>query len=91
MFALHPLSRAMINETFPQSQPAATNSFIDAQSWSDFSKTQGGLSELVEELLPSLTGLALEQITDLGYAVIDADNDQTWVYVLPAAAMQSQV
>src|SRR5947209_2402248 len=89
-FALHPLSRAMIRQTFPDATPGATNAFINTQTWNDFVKTQGSLSDLVEELLPSLTGLSMEQLTDLGYAVIDADNDRTWVYVPPAGAAQGQ-
>ena len=90
VFALHPLSRAMIYETSPDSPPGATNAFINTQTWNDFLKTQGSLSDLVEEIIPSLTGLTIEQLTDLGYAVIDADNEQTWVYVPPAGAAQGQ-
>ena len=33
----------------------------------------------------------MEQLTDLGYAVIDADNERTWVYVPPAGAAQAHV
>jgi hypothetical protein len=91
VFALHPLSRAMIQDSFPGSTPAATNAFINTQTWNDFLKTQGSLSDLVEEIVPTLTGLNIEQLTDLGYAVIDADNDRTWVYVPPAGAAQGQV
>ena len=90
LFALHPLSRGMIQEAFPGTIPAATNVFIDAQTWSDFSMARGNLSDLVKEIVPSLTGLSLEQLTDLGYAVIDADDDRTWVYVPPAGALQGQ-
>ena len=91
VFALHPLSRAMIQDAFPGARPGVTNVFVDTQTWNDFLKTQGNLSDLVEEVIPTLTGLKMEQLTDLGYAVIDADNDQTWVYVPPAGAAQSQV
>jgi hypothetical protein len=89
-FALHPLSSAMIQEAFPGSTPGATNAFINTQTWNEFLKTHGNLSDLVEEIAPSLTGLTMEQLTDLGYAVIDADNDRTWVYVPPAGAVQNQ-
>jgi hypothetical protein len=91
VFALHPLSRAMIQEAFPASIPGATNAFINSQTWNDFLKKQGILSDLVAEIVPSLTGLNLERLTDLGYAVIDADDDRTWVYVPPAGAAQGQV
>jgi hypothetical protein len=90
VFALHPLSRAMIQEISPDSTPRATNAFINTQTWNDFLKTQGDLRDLVEEVVPSLTGLNLQQLTELGYAVIDADNDRTWVYVPPAGAAKDQ-
>ncbi|HVC95842.1 MAG TPA: hypothetical protein VND64_19280 [Pirellulales bacterium] len=89
--ALHPLSLAMIQEAFPEAAPGATNAFVNMQTWGDFLKTQGKLSDLIEEIAPSLTGLSLHQLTDLGYAVIDADTDQTWVYVPPAATVQGQL
>ena len=90
VFALHPLSFAMIREALPNATPGATNTFIDTQTWNDFLKTQGSLNDLVEEIAPSLTGLSMDQLTDLGYAVMDADTDRTWVYVPPAGAVQGQ-
>jgi hypothetical protein len=87
---LHPLSSAMIREAFPEVTPPASNTFISTRTWSDFVKTHGSLNDLVEEIVPSLTGLSLDQLTDLGYAVIDADSNQTWVYVPPAGAAQGQ-
>jgi hypothetical protein len=90
MLALHPLGLAMIREALPDATPGATNTFIDTQTWNDFLKMQGSLSDLVAELVPSLTGLSMEQLTDFGYAVIDADTDQTWVYVPPAGVAQGQ-
>jgi hypothetical protein len=89
-FALHPLSLALIQEAFPNSAPGATSAFINTQTWNDFLKTHGSLGDLVAELVPSLTGLTGEQLTDVGYAVIDADSDRTWVYVPPAGAAQDQ-
>jgi hypothetical protein len=32
----------------------------------------------------------MDKLTDLGYAVIDADTDQTWVYVPPAVVAYGQ-
>jgi hypothetical protein len=90
MFALHPLSRAMIQETFADATPGVTNAFINTQTWNDFLKAQRNLTDLVEEIVPSLTGLNIEQLTDLGYAVIDADNDRTWVHVPPAGTALGQ-
>jgi len=85
-FALHPLSLAMIRKAFPDATPGTSNAFINTRTWDDFRTTHGGLNDLVEEIIPSLTGLGMEQLTDLGYAVIDADTDRSWVYVAPAAA-----
>ncbi|HWG46731.1 MAG TPA: hypothetical protein VN688_28470 [Gemmataceae bacterium] len=90
MLALHPLSLAMIQEALPDATPGVTNTFIDTQTWNDFLKTQGSLSDLVAEIVPLLTGLSRNQLTDFGYAVIDADTDQTWVYVPPAGVSQGQ-
>jgi hypothetical protein len=88
---LHPLSLAMIRETFAGATPAVTNAFINTQTWHDFLKTRGNLSALARELIPSLTGLTMDRLTDLGYAVIDADTDRTWVYVPPAGIANGQV
>jgi hypothetical protein len=89
-FALHPLSAALIRTAFPDAKPATTNAFIDIQTWKDFQKAQGKLGDLVEEIAPSLTGLDKGQLTELGYAVIDADDDRTWVHVPPAGVAQGQ-
>jgi hypothetical protein len=91
VLALHPLSLAMIREAFADAAPAASNAFINTQTWHDFRKTRGDLSALAREILPSLTGLSMDELTELGYAVIDADTDQTWVYVPPAIVTNGQV
>jgi hypothetical protein len=90
VFALHPLSRAMIQDAFPDLLPGATNAFVNMQTWNDFLRSHGELTNLAAEIVPSLTGLNREQLTELGYAVIDADNDRTWVYVPPAGTAQNQ-
>jgi hypothetical protein len=90
VLALHPLSLAMIREAFPDARPGAANAIINTQTWNDFLTTQGRLTDLVEEIAPSLTGLSMEQLTDLGYAVIDADTDRTWLYVPPASVAEGQ-
>jgi hypothetical protein len=90
-FALHPLSLNMIRETFPEVTPGASEAFITTQTWNDFSRTQGTLPDLVREIVPSLTGLSEDRLNDLGYAVIDADTDRTWVYVPPRGTAHVQV
>jgi hypothetical protein len=91
VLALHPLSLAMIREAFAGATPAATNAFVNTQTWYDFRKTRGNLSDLAREIVPSLTGLSMERLTDLGYAVIDEDTDRTCVYVPPADVANGHV
>ena len=90
VLALHPLSLAMIREAFPNARPGAVNAIISSQIGNDFLKTEGRLSDVVKGIIPSLTGLSMDQLTDLGYAVIDADTERTWVYVPPASVAQGQ-
>ena len=47
--------------------------------------------DLAREIVPSLTGLSMERLTDLGYAVIDEDTDRTCVYVPPADVSNGHV
>ena len=86
VLAIHPLSLAMIREAFPDSTPGMSSAFIDVPDWNEFLKKRGSLSDLVAEIVPSLTGLSADELADLGYAVIDADDDRTWVYTAPAGA-----
>ncbi len=86
-FGLHPLSRAMIRSAFPQAVSSTTSATIDTAAWYDFKKT-GGLSDLVREVAPSLTGLSREELEEVGYLVLDADTDDTLVMVPPAVAAQ---
>jgi hypothetical protein len=88
LFALPPLSRAVIHSAFPDAAPAATTAFIDTQQWSDFLRTRGGLPELVQQLAPSLTGLSSDRLEELGYAVVDTTTDETLVSVPPAHVVQ---
>lgn len=74
----------MIREAFAGAVPATSNAFINTQTWHDFRQTRGDLRELTREILPSLTGLGIDRLTDLGYAVIDEDTGRTCVYVPPA-------
>ncbi|MGH7172148.1 MAG: hypothetical protein ACRELG_17880 [Gemmataceae bacterium] len=76
-FGLHPLSRAMLRSAFSQTVSPTTYVTVDTSTWDDFRKTKGGLNELVREIVPSLTGLSRDQLEALGYAVVDADTNQT--------------
>jgi len=84
LIAVHPLTRAMIRSAFPEAVPATTNVFIGTQEWSTFHRARGGLAELVQQIAPALTGLTMDRLEELGYAVIDADTETTLVFVPPA-------
>jgi hypothetical protein len=88
LFAPHPLSLAMIRSAFPQAKQKAASAFVNTQAWYDFLKTRGDLGELVKEIGPELTGLPLEEMKEIGYAVLDADTDETLVFVKPAQIAQ---
>lgn len=91
VFTLHPLSLSMIREAYPDAKPSTTNAFVDTPTWNNFLKTQGSLMDLVVNVAPNLTGLTVDRLNEVGYAVIDADVDRTWVYVPPAGVAQAQV
>lgn len=88
LFALHPLSRAMIHSAFPHALPSATNTFLATQQWAEFRRSRGGLPELVQQLVPNLTGLTKEQLQEVGYAVVDTETEDTLLYVPPAQVIQ---
>jgi hypothetical protein len=85
-FALHPLSRALIRSAFPRAVSSASTTSIDTATWYGFRKEKGGLEELVRQIAPSLTGLSSDDLEALGYAVVDADSDETLVFRRPAMA-----
>jgi hypothetical protein len=83
VIALHTLSRALIRSAFPDARSPVCTVFIGTETWSDFRREKGGLSELVREILPNLTGLTAEQIEAIGYSVTDTITDQTVLSVPP--------
>jgi hypothetical protein len=88
-FALHPLSRSMIETAFPHSGPATgrprvSSLFTGIDKWQDFQTTRGGLPALLDEVVPILTGLSASQLAEVGYSVIDTESGQT-IYAVPRA------
>jgi hypothetical protein len=81
---LYSLSRRIIQKIFPGAAPAVSNVFSETETWNHYQKAGKHLSDLVEEVAPCLTGLGMDHLTDLGYAVIDEDTNRTWVHVPPA-------
>jgi hypothetical protein len=82
-FGLHPLSRAMIQSAFPNAKGSATTVSINFETLHDFQTTHGNIKDLSREVIPTITGLKLQDLETLGYAVIDDDTDQTLVFVRP--------
>ena len=71
-FALHPLSRQMIQKVFPGC--CRTDSvFIRTEMRHDFQTTQGELADLADQVAIILTGLTLDKIKETfgGYRVYD--------------------
>lgn len=86
--AVHPLSLGMIREAFPSAMQSASNIIVDPQTWEAFLQRDGNLEQLIEQVVPVMSGLSIEELTEVGYAVIDADTDGTLVYVPPTATTQ---
>ena len=89
VFGLHPLSRAMIQSAFPDSNGSATTISINFETLHDFSTTYGGIEDLAKEVVPTLTGLKLQVLENLGYALIEDDTERTLVFVRPGDLVQA--
>lgn len=82
-FALHPLSRSMIESAFPQAKVMASTVFIRFETLQDFQATHGSLEDLAREVVPLLTGLKPLDLETLGYAVIEDGSHRTLVFERP--------
>jgi hypothetical protein len=83
VFGLHPLSRAMIRSAYPQVNGTAKTVSITFDSVQDFLTKHGSIESLSRKVVPSLTGLELHDLENLGYALIEDDTDKTLVFVQP--------
>jgi hypothetical protein len=81
-FGLHTLSRTLIRSAFPGAV-GVSYTFIDTATWHEFRKVRGDLTALTQQVVPAITGLTNEQLEGLGYAVIDAGDDATLVFLRP--------
>jgi hypothetical protein len=88
-FGLHPLSRAMIQSAFPRAEGKATTVSINFETLQDFSTTHGSIEALAREVVPTLTGLTLQELEQLGYALIEDDTNRTLVFVRPGDLVQA--
>ena len=89
VFGLHPLSRAMIQSAFPDRKGAAATVSVNFDSLEDFVNTHGGIEALAREVVPTLTGLKLSELEELGYALIEDDTHRTLVFVRPGDLVQT--
>jgi hypothetical protein len=83
VFGLHPLSRTLIQSAYPEAKSAAATVSIRFETFQDFQRTHGGIEDLAREIVPTLAGLSLQAIEQLGYVLIEDDTDRTLVYVPP--------
>ena len=83
VFGLHPLSRAMIQSAFPDARATATTVSSNFETWQDFLTTYGSIEALARGVVPTLTGLTLQELEKLGYALIEDDTHRTLVFVRP--------
>jgi hypothetical protein len=89
VFGLHSLSRAMIQSAYPDVKGTASTVSINFDTFQDFLTTHSGIKELAREVVPTLTGLKLEELEKLGYALIEDDTDRTLVFVRPGDLVQA--
>jgi hypothetical protein len=89
VFGLHPLSRMMIQSGFPNSKRTATTISVNFETLDDFLSSHGGIGGLAREIVPTLTGLKLQELERLGYALIEEDTDRTLVFVPPGDLVQA--
>jgi hypothetical protein len=83
VFGLHPLSRMTIQSAFPDQKGTVDTVSIKFDTYQNFLDTHGSISDLAREVVPTLTGLKLSALDQLGYALIEDDTDRTLVFVPP--------
>jgi hypothetical protein len=88
-FGLHPLSRAIIQSAFPNKKASVTTVSINFETLHDFQATHGSIENLAREVVPTLTGLKLQELEKLGYALIEDDTYRTLVFVRPGDLAQA--
>jgi hypothetical protein len=86
--AVDTLSRIVIQSAYPEALPVLSYAIVDEATWENFCRKGGDLPLLVQQLGPLLTGLTLEQMQTLGFAVADEHTEET--VLVEAPAMQDQ-
>ena len=86
-FSLSLLSLALLKSAFPNAiVPAKT--FIDVEKWNDYQKSRGNFRDLVQEIMPSMSGLTEDQLRTIGYEVVDLDTKKLLVVQPPVISGQ---
>ena len=62
---------------------------INFESYQDFLSSHGSIEALARQVVPTLTGLKLEELEQLGYALIEDDTGRTLVFVQPGDLVQA--
>ena len=83
--SLHPWSRSVLRLAFPEARSAATLINTSLDIWEEYKTKYGTFRDLVDEVVPLLTGLRIDQLREVGYAVYDDDDRRTRVSVPPAS------
>jgi hypothetical protein len=84
VFGLHPLSRSLIQSAYPDANRTANTISINFDTYEDFVATHGDIKALAQEVVPTLTGLEMGAVNQLGYALIEDDTNRTLVFVRPS-------
>ncbi len=66
VFGLHSLSRAMIQSAFPNAKGTVATVSIHFDTFQDFLTIHGSLEALAREVVPTLTGLKLHELENVG-------------------------
>jgi hypothetical protein len=83
VLGLPPLSRTLIHSAFPNAKVAAETVSISFETLSDFLSTHGAMENLARNIAPTLTGLSLDELEKLGYALVEEDTNRTLIFVQP--------
>ena len=88
LFALPPISQAIIRSLFPKAEPAPSV-FVGAESAAEVERGwENRLPRLAEQAVRLLTGLSDEQLDWLGYRVADPDAETELLFVPPRESRQ---
>jgi hypothetical protein len=89
VLGLHPSADAIIHSVFPDVRGTANTISVNFDVSQKFLNTHGSVEKLARELLPTLTGLKLEELEELGYVLIEDDTHRTLVFVRPGDLIQA--